>query len=45
VKILVDMNLSPEWLQVLAQAGWEAKHWSTVNSKIPAGSDCVARES
>jgi predicted nuclease of predicted toxin-antitoxin system len=28
--ILVDMNLSPEWIPFLNQAGWPAVHWSTV---------------
>jgi predicted nuclease of predicted toxin-antitoxin system len=39
VKILVDMNLSPEWLTVLAQAGWQASHWSTVGSPSAADTD------
>jgi len=30
VKIMVDMNLSPEWLEVFAQAGWQARHWSQI---------------
>lgn len=30
VKILVDMNLSPDWVPVLAGHGWSAVHWSTV---------------
>jgi predicted nuclease of predicted toxin-antitoxin system len=30
VKILVDMNLSPEWLPILEQGGWEACHWSSL---------------
>jgi len=30
VKIVVDMNLSPEWLEVFAQAGWPARHWSQI---------------
>jgi len=30
VKILVDMNLSPEWVPLLRQNGFEALHWSTV---------------
>ena len=30
MKILVDMNLSPDWVKVLERAGWEAVHWSTV---------------
>lgn len=30
MRILVDMNLSPQWCAVLARHGWEAVHWSTV---------------
>jgi len=30
VKLLVDMNLSPLWISVFAQEGWEARHWSEV---------------
>ena len=30
VKVLVDMNLSLEWVPLLTQQGWEAVHWSTV---------------
>jgi len=30
MKILIDMNLSPDWVKVLEHAGWEAVHWSTV---------------
>jgi hypothetical protein len=30
VKLLVDMNLSPLWVEVLRQGGWEAIHWSQV---------------
>jgi predicted nuclease of predicted toxin-antitoxin system len=30
LNILVDMNLSPDWVPVLTQAGWPAVHWSTV---------------
>ncbi len=32
MKILVDMNLSPEWVSVLEQAGHRALHWSTIGS-------------
>jgi predicted nuclease of predicted toxin-antitoxin system len=28
MKLLVDMNLSPDWVAVLTQAGWETVHWS-----------------
>lgn len=30
MKILIDMNLSPAWVKVLKDAGWEAVHWSSV---------------
>ena len=30
MKILIDMNLSPDWVEVLNRAGHDAVHWSTV---------------
>jgi predicted nuclease of predicted toxin-antitoxin system len=30
MKVLVDMNLSPRWVDVLAQSGIETAHWSRV---------------
>ena len=30
MKILVDMNLSPGWIDFLVGAGFEAVHWSTI---------------
>ncbi len=30
MKLLVDMNLSPKWISVLRDSGWEAVHWSAV---------------
>ena len=30
MKFLVDMNLSPSWVDFLARAGFEAVHWSDV---------------
>jgi len=30
MKLLVDMNLSPEWVRVLEEEGWEATHWSKI---------------
>jgi predicted nuclease of predicted toxin-antitoxin system len=32
MKLLVDMNLSPRWVAVLADAGVEAAHWSTLGT-------------
>jgi predicted nuclease of predicted toxin-antitoxin system len=42
VKILVDLNLSPEWLPVLEQAGWQAIHWSNVGSRTAPDTDLLA---
>ena len=28
LKLLIDMNLSPRWIETLADAGIEARHWS-----------------
>lgn len=30
MKLLVDMNLSPRWVEVLSSAGIDSVHWSTV---------------
>ena len=32
MKLLVDMNLSPRWISVLAEAGIEATHWSSLGA-------------
>ena len=37
LKLLVDMNLSPEWAPALRKHGWQAVHWSTVGD--PRASD------
>lgn len=39
MKILIDMNLSPEWVEVLETHGWGAVHWSTVGD--PRAEDTV----
>ncbi len=36
-KLLLDMNLSPEWAPTLQKRGWEAVHWSDVGD--PRASD------
>lgn len=30
MKLLIDVNLSPQWVEVLGRHGWEAVHWSSV---------------
>ena len=32
MKLLVDMNLSPRWVERLAGHGFEAVHWSTIGT-------------
>lgn len=32
MKLLVDMNLSPRWVDTFAQGGIEAEHWSRFGS-------------
>jgi predicted nuclease of predicted toxin-antitoxin system len=39
VKLLVDMNLSVEWVAELSSHGWSAVHWSTVGD--PSAEDSV----
>jgi predicted nuclease of predicted toxin-antitoxin system len=36
MKVLIDMNLSPSWVQALEDQGFEALHWSSVgNGRAP----------
>lgn len=30
MKLVIDMNLSPRWAEILARHGWHAVHWSHV---------------
>ena len=32
LKLLIDMNLSPAWVDVLRQADFEAIHWSEIGA-------------
>jgi len=32
VKVLVDMNLGPEWVTFLTARGFDAQHWSAVGA-------------
>jgi predicted nuclease of predicted toxin-antitoxin system len=36
MKLLVDMNLSPRWVSLLADAGFEVAHWSTLGASNAA---------
>lgn len=37
MKIVIDMNLSPQWIDVLMKDGHESVHWSEIGS--PSASD------
>lgn len=30
MKIVIDMNLSPDWVKILKDAGYDAVHWSEI---------------
>jgi predicted nuclease of predicted toxin-antitoxin system len=32
MRLLIDMNLTPRWVEFLQNAGYEAVHWSSVGS-------------
>ena len=42
MKLLVDMNLSPQWIGLLHDAGWEAVHWSAVGKFNAPDSEVMA---
>ena len=42
IKLVIDMNLSPDWGAVLHQAGHEAIHWSTVGSPTAKDREILA---
>lgn len=39
IRLLIDMNLSPEWVAELARHGYWAVHWSTIGD--PRAADTV----
>jgi predicted nuclease of predicted toxin-antitoxin system len=42
LRIVIDMNLSPEWVPALTQHGFWAVHWSTVGDPRAADSEIMA---
>jgi predicted nuclease of predicted toxin-antitoxin system len=42
MRLLVDMNLSPRWVSVLAEAGIEVVHWSLLGAKNAPDSEIMA---
>lgn len=41
MKLLIDMNLSPRWVGLLADTGIEAVHWSTCGAKNATDSEIM----
>ncbi|MBI5639577.1 MAG: DUF5615 family PIN-like protein [Nitrospirae bacterium] len=42
MKLLIDMNLSPNWVAVLAQDGIDAVHWSTIGTATAPDREIMA---
>jgi predicted nuclease of predicted toxin-antitoxin system len=42
VKLLVDMNLSPSWVERLARHRFEAVHWSTIGAATASDVEILA---
>ncbi|MBJ7311001.1 DUF5615 family PIN-like protein [Rugamonas sp. CCM 8940] len=42
MKLLVDMNLSPRWIGVLADGGIEAAHWSSLGANNAPDAEIMA---
>ena len=41
LQILIDMNLSPQWVPALQKHGWPAVHWSAVGDPGPSDKDIM----
>jgi len=42
VTLVIDMNLSEEWIPFLATGGWDAIHWSNVGDPRAEDADVMA---
>ena len=42
LRILIDMNLSPEWIETLRSFGWDAVHWREVGDPRAPDSQIMA---
>ena len=43
VKLLVDMNLSPEWVRLFRQSGFDAIHWFDIGRATAADEEVCGR--
>jgi predicted nuclease of predicted toxin-antitoxin system len=46
MRLMLDMNLSPEWCAALAVPGWEVRHWNDLGPRDATDSQVIewARE-
>jgi len=42
MRLLVDMNLSPQWVSLLKDAGVAAVHWSTIGAANAPDTEIMA---
>jgi predicted nuclease of predicted toxin-antitoxin system len=42
MKLLIDMNLSPRWVKLLTDNGFESMHWSTVGKTNASDAEIMA---
>ena len=42
MNLVVDMNLSPDWVAVLETAGWKTVHWFSIGNPRAADSEIMA---
>ena len=42
MKLLLDMNLSPRWVTLLREAGWDCLHWSGVGKRDALDAEIMA---
>ncbi len=42
IAILVDMNLSPDWVPLLSRHGWRTVHWSNIGDPRAADQEIMA---
>ncbi len=41
MKLIVDMNLSPQWVEALRNAGMEAVHWSVIGAATASDTEIM----
>jgi predicted nuclease of predicted toxin-antitoxin system len=42
IKLVIDMNLSPEWAHLFEEIGWQATHWSKIGASNAPDTEMMA---